>query len=47
MPDGFPWSPLRGYNILAMGLEWDKMEYRDSAVGRGMPVEDVIEDRAM
>ena len=41
MPDG------HSYNILAMGLEWGKSEYHDSAVGRGMPVEVVIEDRAM
>jgi len=33
LPDGLPWSPLRSYNILAMGLEWDKMEYHDSALG--------------
>ena len=47
MPDGLPRPPRRNYNIWAMGLEWDKMEYRDSVVGRGAPVEVVIEDRAM
>ena len=36
------------YNILAfVGLEWGKMEYHDSAVGRGIPPEVVIKDRAM
>ena len=44
--DCLPWSPLRSYNIWAMGLEWDKMEYHDSVVGRGIPPEGVIEDRA-
>ena len=46
MPDGLPRPPPRNYNILAMGLEWGKMEYDDSAVGRGMLLEVVIEDRA-
>ena len=47
MLDGLPRPPLHSYNSLAMGLEWDNMEHDHSDVGRGMPVEVVIEDRAM
>ena len=46
LPDGLPGSPLHNYNILAMGLEWVKTDCHDSAVGRGMPPEVGIEDRA-
>ena len=45
--DGLPWSPLRSYNLSATGLEWDKREYHDSVVGRGIRLEVVIQDRAM
>ena len=41
--DGLPWFPRRSYNILAMGLEWDKMEYHDSVGGRGIPPESSFE----
>ena len=44
---GLPFGPLRNYNILAMGLEWGTKEYHDSAVGRGIPPEVVIEDGPM
>jgi hypothetical protein len=47
MPPGLPWGPLRNYNILAVGLDWDRMEYHQSAVGSGMPKEVVIEDWRM
>ncbi len=47
VPEGLPWPPLRNYNILAMALEWNKMEHHDSVVGRDMSLEVVIEDRAM
>lgn len=34
---GLPNGPLRNYNIMAMGFDWEAMKYNPSGIGAGVP----------
>jgi hypothetical protein len=44
MPQGLPRSPLRNYNALAVGFDWQQMAYHSSTIGPGMPTGIITKD---
>ena len=44
VPPGLPRSPLRNYNALAVGFDWQQTAYHRSTIGPGMPTGIVTKD---